>query len=535
MGDNFIITIRCQGHTGCKTQHNYRKTQNLFFTRAYGPSVISGIILPSQQQQSNGSNDDHTDYMVQFRFLDPGIYTVEVVITFSNTVSFDRYPLRENEDEEPNYEGYMLPEFPLQVQVVGSGDGSQVSSPTPTTIDRLCSFSELTEQSSSSDALSKARWKVKSKSNMQVDEKYATSSTIDLPISSDGYKRNIHSTGIQMTYEYTNCTLISKSAFSKRQGNNNPFYQCATNNRRSGGGSSSVSDNGGGHRQLQESNTKKTKTKQQLIVIFIGDSVMRIQKNMFDGYLKNIDSDIITIKTIMIELYTGYRRCEKLVGPNVQKSLQDIKKEYNIGDGPANKDSSTKVAILFNTGLHDIHRLCGQEFTKDRLEYLPTNDDAKRVDLIKGTFKCIDEYKSILQDFTKIIEEFPAKLRVFQSTTAGWPKYGNYNIEWPTHRGQNLPLSPDIVSYYNEFSYNVLLEKQRGLSQHINNDDNHQDGIHIMDGYWITYSRPDNREIGDIGHKLSHPGLEVQSAMVRIWIMLLLEKVCSLSPADPPT
>jgi hypothetical protein len=39
----------------------------------------------------------------------------------------------------------------------------------------------------------------------------------------------------------------------------------------------------------------------------------------------------------------------------------------------------------------------------------------------------------------------------------------------------------------------------------------------------------DNREIGTTGKKLSHPGLEVQSAMTIIWSMLILERVCGFS------
>ena len=495
VGNDFRITIRCQGHVGCENNNNNNNNnksqkQNLFYLRAYGPSVIAGKFM----------NGDGGDYVLQFHFLDPGVYTVEAIMTFSNTPSFDQYPLRSDiHTNEPYYEGYSLPGFPLQVRVSSSSDSSSFSSsssfdsslssshsqlqPQQEVEDaqqRYCSSFELTEQSSSS-ALRKARWKVKSKTNMPG----YTSGTIDYPISEDGYKHNIHSIGIQMTYEYTNCTLLPKSVFSKRQGKNNPFYQC--------GGASSGSD-----QQQQQQKRKK-----KLIVIYIGDSVMRIQRNMFDGYIKSLDKDVITVKTVMIELYTGYRRCEKLVGPNIRTSLQELEQQY------ANDD----MVILFNTGLHDIHRLCGQEFAKDRYEYLTD----KKAELTLGTFQCVEEYRTLLQEFVSLIRDFPAQLRVFQSTTAGWPKYGNYNVGWPYHRGQNLPLSPDIVSHFNEIAYDEI------SSQEV---DNRKHQIHIMDGYWITYSRPDNREVGDIGHKLSHPGLEVQSAMVKIWIMLLLEKMC---------
>ena len=291
VGNDFLITISCQGHVSCNANSNNSnksQKQNLFYLRAYGPSVIAGKLMTDDDRRDDSDGGRDGDYVLQFHFLDPGVYTVEAIMTFSNTPSFAQYPLRADiYKNEPYYEGYSVPGFPLQVRVSSSSATSSVSSsshsslsssraqqPPQPTQQRYCSSLELTEQSSSS-ALRKARWKVKSKTNMPG----YTSGTIDYPISEDGYKHNIHSIGIQMTYEYTNCTLLSKSAFSKRQGNNNPFYQC-------GGG-------GSGSDQRQQQKAKKKK----LIVIFIGDSVMRIQRNMFDGYIKSLDKDVIDRKS----------------------------------------------------------------------------------------------------------------------------------------------------------------------------------------------------------------------------------------------
>ena len=82
--------------------------------------------------------------------------------------------------------------------------------------------------------------------------------------------------------------------------------------------------------------------------------------------------------------------------------------------------------------------------------------------------------------------------------------------------GQAMPVTTDVPSMFNELAIDILRKK-------------FSDSIKIIDGFWISYSRPDNREIGTIGNKLSHPGLEVQSAMSRIWAMVLLEKVCHSS------
>ena len=66
------------------------------------------------------------------------------------------------------------------------------------------------------------------------------------------------------------------------------------------------------------------------------------------------------------------------------------------------------------------------------------------------------------------------------------------------------------------------------------NDTTNNNNIIITDTYWMTLSRPDNREIdkrSDIGKKLSHPGLEVIDAMIRIWftlaMQLLVEQSCT--------
>jgi hypothetical protein len=54
------------------------------------------------------------------------------------------------------------------------------------------------------------------------------------------------------------------------------------------------------------------------------------------------------------------------------------------------------------------------------------------------------------------------------------------------------------------------------------------DGIHVLDGYWMTLARPDNREVGlekMLGKHLVHPGEEVLHAMVRVWMQVLLQSM----------
>ncbi|MGK3752127.1 MAG: hypothetical protein ACI8RD_004431, partial [Bacillariaceae sp.] len=346
----------------------------------------------------------------------------------------------------------------------------------------LCKYDDLIETSSTS-AMKKARWVVTDK---VMDKEYYSKTMNSTIVSKIGYyDTNVNSLGINMEYKYINtppnCILIPESAFDKNlHDNQRAFSQC--------GGSGST--------------TTSTK-KKMMHIIYIGDSVLRIQNNMLEKLLKggSISSTTTTkVQFHFLSLHGGYR-LNQILGPsNVTQFLKDI---GGPNDDDDDGDDSIKV-ILFNTGLHDIHRLCGSEFSNERKEYL---------DMGSSSFSCVDEYRALLKDFATVIKDFPAQLKVFQSTTAAWPKYGNWGINWD-HNGQRMPLVSDFSAAFNEIAYEVLADYKK-------------DGIDIMDGYWITYPRPDNREIGEIGNKLSHPGLEVVSAMSRKWATLILDRVCS--------
>ncbi|KAL3919435.1 MAG: hypothetical protein SGARI_007209 [Bacillariaceae sp.] len=138
--------------------------------------------------------------------------------------------------------------------------------------------------------------------------------------------------------------------------------------------------------------------------------------------------------------------------------------------------------------------------------------------LDSGTFSCVAEYRNIMQDFVLQIQQFPASLKVFQTSTAAWPKYGNWGIEWQDNNPQNMPLVSDFVHRFNEIAVDVINEMNRKSSPK-------NEIIHMMDGYWMTYARPDNREIGDIGKKLSHAGDEVLSVMARMWSKMIVDAI----------
>ena len=458
----FNISVGCIGDPeDCSSNSN----GSYFYLRAYGPSVISGLVIASSNDDYRRKGEGQQSYTMSFLPMDPGRYTVEVVLTFSNPPPFNKFPLPSSENEPP-YEGYLLPGFPLQIQVMDMKTSNTKSKPIDNKLNKQWCTSDQLTVSTSTEALKNYRWKVAGKSNTPDHIAMATKE-----ISEEGYKQGINSLGIHMDYRHlSDCVLLPHIALNKQHGDQHPFHSNQCNNSK----------------------------RKNLQIMFMGDSTMRIQKSMFDEMIDGLSN----IKTSYVNLYGGYRRCEKFGKPDIQAHLEDKFRR---------RASDESIVILFNTGLHDIHRLCGREWEQDRYEYLDKNV------LDSDKFSCTEEYRSIIKDFATLVASFPADLRIFQSSTSAWPKYGNFGIEWKSSssHGETLPVAPDSVAYFNDIAFDVL------------KDFTQNETISVVDGYWITHSRPDNREIGSIGSKLSHPGLEVQSAMVRIWAMLALQKVCN--------
>jgi hypothetical protein len=117
------------------------------------------------------------------------------------------------------------------------------------------------------------------------------------------------------------------------------------------------------------------------------------------------------IRASYLDLSGGALRCNLIGGSdqNVTRFFQSIL---------ARKDESLekpeRYVVLFNTGMHDIHRLCSHEFAADRLTYLGN----EATDTSKG-FHCVMTYRVAVEGLAAEVLNFPADLRVFQSTTAG--------------------------------------------------------------------------------------------------------------------
>lgn len=485
-GYEYVIIVKCEGHKDCtlKEDTNNSETKgkdnndngvSLFFLRAYGPAVIPGIVTSrfcsssSIEIDLSAGGTDGCYYEITFVFYDPGPYTIEVVLTFSRPPRITAFPIDNKlSQNEPHYEGYLLPGFPLMTSVVleeGKPNTKIISEKTTKSASitesaketDLCKVEDLVETSPNS-AMEKARWMVTGKVN---EKEYSSRTMNSSVVSTIGYINNVNSLGINMEYRYLNDCLITPESYLDK----NLF-----DDRCSG-------------------------SKNKLHIVYIGDSVLRAQKDMLKDLLKSTPS--YQVEFTFVSLHGGYRKNQVLGPTNVEAFLKDLRLKTKTDEN---------VVILFNTGLHDIHRLCGAEFWDERPTYL----DRDR--LSSGSFACVDEYRALLKDFLDLISEFPAALKVFQSTTAAWPKYGNYGIGWKQN-AQDMVLVSDFCAAFNDIAFEVLADYKNS-------------NIDIMDGYWITYPRPDNREVGDIGNKLSHPGAEVLSVMTRKWLMLILDRAC---------
>lgn len=438
------LVLECQGHAECFT------SSPAFYVRAYGPSITTGRV-----QRASGRTNQ---YKVSFRPIDPGSYTVEIVLTFSNLPSFDIYPLSDKEAyNEFLYEGYNIAGSPLQLYVHGD------ASPSPQELP-LCKPHQLVVEgesfssSSSPDkngANDRARWKTVDQVN---HEDHQFNSHLTKNVTLQGYQQSLNSLGVVMDYQFKDCRIMPEPTSKVN------LFQWV---------------------------------RQPIHVILIGDSTFRLQEKILQSY--TAFNPIIRIS--FLELYGGYFKTQMLTGPNVRQFLQEQQQQSTV-----NTSITEQRVILFNTGLHDIHRLCGgSEMIDDRQTYL-------RSDMPSS---CVEMYKIAVETLARDVAALPDKdVKIFQTTTAAWPKHGNYGVAWDPRYGQPLPLDTSFVEYFNEVATRILRQK---FPQ-----------VQIVDGYYISYARPDNREIdfkSALGKKLSHPGAEVMSAMVRTWSMLFLQQL----------
>jgi hypothetical protein len=407
-----------------------------FYVRAYGPAILTGTV--DKQGNSN-------DYVVTIHPIVAGQYTVEVVLTYSDAIDPERFPLSQDQLPPPPYEGYLLAGFPLQLTVEDTKKHHFEKV--------LCTPEQLIVDPQKADEVWKrAAWRVVA-TNKQNVANFQEGRNVTLR----GYQWGHNSLGFTASYDYTDCLLIQELPVNAKCVNNKPLH-----------------------------------------IILIGDSVMRLQKD----YLKEHVSEE-TAQITFVELFGGALRSARLSGPNVT-DLQ----------APVQKLIAQNTIVIFNTGMHDIHRLCGHTWIEDRPEYLTAGE---------LQLPCTTMYRTAIRELAKAVKQIPAAVRIFQTTTAAWPKYGNFGVAWNPRYGQELPLDAAFAERFNQIAVDEIY--------HLNKASSQSQMISITDAYWITLARPDNRETNqkaDIGKKLSHPGREVVSYMVRIWWQIALQLFCPL-------
>jgi hypothetical protein len=456
---NWTCTIHCH-HAACAAGGS------LFFVRAYGPAILPGLVT----DHGNGTYD------VTFLPFDQGLYTVEVVLAFSSHPAWSDFPVR----YEPAYEGYLLPGFPLQVHVVEQQEKNNNNKHAPLTVMSSktqlpsCNMSMLTETSTHS-ALASGRWVVR-KMNMQ--DPYVNPRSSSQKATLQRYQMGETSLGVDMEYVPTSCSLMPVRAIKDPRTLDN----CRERDQRF--------DNN------NNNNNNKSNTNRSLHVIFIGDSNFRLQHQMFDRFFgqRKLETTWITTKGGMVVTLA-----------NIHKRLQELAVAAKASTETS--ATTTDYFVIFNSGLHDLEKFCRKNWRAHRAPLIHNVSD--------DDFSCVQLYRESLTELVTAVAAFPARLRVWQTTTAGWPKWGNYGVAWPADRWQVLPADPTAVAHWNNVAWEVL--------QPFSNE------IAVMDAYWLTLSRPDHCEsdrFNSLGKRLIHAGPQVNYVLMNKWAMMILQTIC---------
>ena len=383
-----------------------------------------------------GSVVDHEDgtYTVSIVPHDTGPLTLEVVLTLSQRPDYEKLPLPRDMGE-PSYEGYMVPGFPLTVTVV---DDDPPKKKAPATI--LCPSSHLYETSTDS-ALQTGRWLVTNKTrsfpytDITKIESYLTHQNFTI----DNYRNSIHSTGIQMDYFYNDCDVLSHNDMTTKE--------------------------------VWKEKMASLKQTGQLHVLYVGDSNTRNQYNYFRDHIAK------PLKFVGGKMKLSYVDMMGYWPETFNKTrdqIQDIIARAH--------ETNENIYVVFNAGLHEVTNRCMIEGGK------------RKGRVFEGL--CHEVYQKDVRELTDLMQTIPASLRIWQTSMAGWPKWGVFGIEWPLDKGQLFPREPNFCSYLNDLAWNIMQEKKMA----------------VMDTFWLTLSRADHREVSQniklrTSYKLVHLGV----------------------------
>jgi hypothetical protein len=493
-GQPISIQVTCSGHPDCEyTTESLNTTDGslnsgaLFDVRAYGPAILAGKVTPLHESGI---------YQVDFVPWDAGVYVIEIVLAASQHPAWSIYPL-EAGHHPPCHEGHLLPDFPLTIVVDAAPTMKEVKAGMRSSSSLTAGHSGSTNSSETSSAATSAARYI-----TVLDELYGSSDGSEMPIC-----RSDQLIDYSVDHEWTNARWVVTDVMRQ-----NDYHGVDTRLSLAEYQSAVLSlgfkaDYRPFHcRLLSEEQVHSPTTIQQAIerskmvigvkdvqVILIGDSNMGLLRDTFVYYFGNNK-----VTTHYTTVYGGlYPRL-----PEIRKKLEELKRVKE-------QRPQTRFYILFNAGLHEIHRTCALYRDPDEPQYdfrpeLGTN------------FSCIEMYKEQLESLVQLVLDFPAELRVWQSTPAAYPRWGNYAGAWPATYCQAVVYSPYMVNILNRIAWSVVAP--------------HAPTIQAIDSYWLTLARPDHRQSDEknaIGRLSVHAGPEVYIALCRKWAMMILESIAS--------
>ncbi|KAL3932152.1 MAG: hypothetical protein SGARI_004039 [Bacillariaceae sp.] len=242
----------------------------------------------------------------------------------------------------------------------------------------------------------------------------------------------------------------------------------------------------------------------RLHIVFFGDSNIRNQHNYVRDYFAK------PTKFLNGKLQLTYVEVMKfwpLTWPESKQKFQDVFQKF----------PHDHFVVIYNLGLHEISNRCSLFGQK-----------AGRFNSTHRPGPCLPEYEKDVRGMTALVQSKQKQMLlkpIWQSTTAGWPKWGVFGVAWPQKVGQYFPLATDMCFALNDVAEKVVQEEQK------------ENAIPIMDVYWMTLARPDHREVVDkdasrTSYKLVHMGPEVYLQLLRQIFSIVLE---ALEEGEPDT
>ena len=495
VGVPYTLSIVCRPdhHDDCRSH------QALFYVRAYGPTIVTGPILrrvsSTTIENKNSSSLVH-DYQATLVFWQAGDYVLELVLTYSHVPSLETLSTMVA-GSEPAYEGYLLPDMPARLTVVAGPESlpepppqSPGTMPTPRLGD--CQPQDLYETSPTS-AVHRGIWSLTHHvrypdHEQQTGMNNANRSVQDNEFPLTGYQDGSNSIGFRMDYQPVDCHLLSMKELVVR------IAYCLY------------------------------KLQMDLHVVFVGDSNMDHQlvwfRKVFARYHGHVHSSMwFTNNGLFTRLDELHDKLDRLKRRHEQDTAANAK--------------PTRYFLLFNAGLHDVEKLCvpalaGQRPHKNQTYLAHQQQDGSTTP--NAAFSCVDQYRHDLTQLVTLLHDYQDlfNLTVFETTIAGWLRWGVYGITWPLTERQVYPRDAHACQIFNRVAWQVLQQQHQT---------NTTMAIPTLDAYWLSLSRPDHREIKIPTppkpnstkpakppgvSKLVHLGMELYQALLRKWLTLIL-------------